>query len=146
LNKQNLKICLKPATPNDWKVIRNIRKIVFGNELHISENEIFDNNDDRLEQFLIVLDDLPIGSLRINHNENFSKIERMAILKEYRNCGYGTTILDQIHEYCISKNIQKIVLDSIYDVRGFYAKCGYLESGFIFNRVGIPHIKMYLDL
>ena len=146
MNKQNLKIFLKHATPDDFKIIRDIRKIVFGAELHISENEIFDNNDERLEQFLIVLGDLPIGSLRINHNDNFSKIERMAILKKYRNYGYGKNALDQIHKYCISKNIQKIVLDSIYDVRGFYTKCGYLETGSIFNRVGIAHIKMYLDL
>ena len=43
-----------------------------------------------------------------------------------------------------SKNYSKMFLDSIYSVRNFYKKCGFIEEGEIFQRVGIDHIRMSL--
>ena len=46
----------------------------------------------------------------------------------------------------MTKNESKIFLDSIYDVRGFYRKCGFSEIGMVFERVGLLHIRMELEL
>ena len=40
----------------------------------------------------------------------------------------------------------QIILDSIYSVREFYKKCGFIEEGDVFQRVGIDHIRMSLTL
>ena len=46
----------------------------------------------------------------------------------------------------MTKNESKIFLDSIYDVKSFYIKCGFGEIGTVFERVGLPHIRMELEL
>lgn len=139
-------INIEEATRSDWPTIKQIRKKVFGSELNISEKEIFDSNDTLAAQFLIKLNDNVIGTLRLRQVGKVSKIERMAILKEYRMQGYGLKSLEEIIQYCRERKIGKIILDSMYDVKSFYKKCGFVESGQIFTRVGIPHIEMYLDL
>ena len=68
----------------------------------------------------------------------------MAILKEFRAKNYGKNCILQITEYYSKKNFSRIILDSIYSVRGFYKKCGFIEEGEIFQRVGIDHIRMSL--
>lgn len=139
-------ISIEKATSSDWPTIKQIRKEIFGSEFNISENEIFDSNDELATQFLIKLDDAVIGTLRLRCACKVSKIERMGILKEYRGQGYGFKSLEKITQYCRERKTEKIILDSIYDVKSFYEKYGFVESGQIFTRVGIPHIEMYLDL
>ena len=39
-----------------------------------------------------------------------------------------------------------IFLDSIYDIRDFYKKCGFTEIGSVFERVGLPHIRMEMSI
>ena len=39
-----------------------------------------------------------------------------------------------------------MILDSIYSARDFYKKCGFLEEGEIFQRVGIDHVRMSLTM
>ena len=71
------------------------------------------------------------------------KLERMAILKEFR-----TKIMETL--YFTIKRILFCIrfftnnLDSIYSVKDFYKKCGFIEEGEIFKRVGIDHIRMSL--
>jgi predicted GNAT family N-acyltransferase len=70
----------------------------------------------------------------------------MAILKKFRMKNFGKNCILKIREYYSSKNFSQLVLDSIYSVRGFYKKCGFIEEGHIFKRVGIDHIRMSLTL
>lgn len=130
---------------SEFKKIKPIRKQVFV-ELGIGEEHIFDSDDLLCDQILIRLDDVPIGSARIRYEETTARIERMGILKEYRNKGYGKISLENIIQYCKARNVNKIILDSIYAVRLFYGKCGFVEQGIVFSKVGIPHMTMYLDL
>ena len=130
----------------DFLHIRHIRKSVFNTELGISESELFDKNDETCDHFLIFNGEKIVGSVRIRSIENTIKLERMAILKEFRTKNYGKNCLLQIKEYYSTKNSSRIILDSIYSVRGFYKKCGFVEEGEIFQRVGIDHIRMSLTL
>ena len=128
----------------DFLHIKNIRRIVFNTELGISENELFDKHDKTCDHFLIFNGEKIAGSVRIRCMENTAKLERMAILKEFRTKNYGKNCIFQIKEYYSTKNFSRIILDSIYSVRGFYKKCGFIEEGEIFQRVGIDHIRMSL--
>ena len=130
----------------DFSHIRNIRKSVFNIELGISESELFDKNDETCDHFLIFDGKKIAGSVRIHSMNATIKLERMAILKEFRTKNYGKNCILQIKEYYSTKNFSRIILDSIYSVRGFYKKCGFTEEGEIFQRVGIDHIRMSLTL
>jgi len=126
--------------------IKEIRKIVFNTELNIPESCLFDEYDHTCDQFLIKNNEMPIGALRLRKENNFIKLERMAILPKFRKMSFGIKAVGEVKKYCTTKGESKIFLDSIYDVKDFYKKCGFSEEGLIFIRVGMPHIRMSVFL
>ena len=130
----------------DFSHIRNIRKTVFYVELGISESELFDKYDESCDHFLIFDGKNIVGSVRVISIDEKIKIERMAILKNFRTKNHGKTCISHLKEYYSTKEFSKIILDSIYSVKGFYQKCGFIEEGMLFQRVGIDHIRMSLTL
>ena len=131
---------------DDFTKVQSIRNKIFHKELGLSLNEIFDEDDKVLEQFLIINDDDIIDTFRLRKTNNFHKIERMGILQKHRSKNLGRLALDEIKKYSKKEGKSKIILDSIYDVRYFYAKSGLVQIGEIYFKVGIPHINMYFDL
>ena len=133
--------------PNEnTKEIKEIRKVVFTDELNIPESYLFDKYDKTCDQFLIKNGEITVGALRLRKENNAIKLERMAILSEYRKMSFGIKAIYEVKKYCITKSESKIFLDSIYDIRDFYKKCGFVEIGGIFERVGLPHIKMEMSI
>ncbi len=130
----------------DFSHIRNIRKTVFYIELGISESELFDKYDESCDHFLIFDGKNIVGSVRVISIDKKIKIERMAILKNFRTKNHGETCISQLKEYYSTRGFSKIILDSIYSVKKFYQKCGFIEEGTIFQRVGIDHIRMSFTL
>jgi len=130
----------------DFSIIRNIRKNVFTLELGIPEVELFDDHDETCDHFILFDGTNVVGSLRFIQIKQMIKLERMAILEKYRKKQYGKNSISQLIEYYNSQNFSKIILDSIYSVKNFYKKCGFVEEGEIFQRVGIDHIRMSLTL
>ena len=128
----------------DFLIIENIRKEVFADELNIPVSELFDDLDNSCDHFLIFDSVNIVGSVRIVLIDDKVKLERMAILNEYRTKGYGRLCISQIKEYYSALGFSQIILDSIYSVKNFYKKCGFIEEGKIFQRVGIDHIRMSL--
>ena len=112
----------------------------------ISKQELFDKNDETCDHFLIFDGKEIAGSVRILSMENVVKLERMAILKDFRTKNYGKNCIFQLKEYYSEHGFSQIILDSIYSVREFYKKCGFIEEGDVFQRVGIDHIRMSLTL
>lgn len=131
---------------HDFEIIRNIRKNVFADELRISESELFDEYDETCDHFVIFDEKNIVGAVRFVLLEKNIKLERMAILSEFRTKNYGKNTIIQLKEYYHARGYTKIILDSIYSVNGFYKKCGFLEEGGIFQRVGIDHIRMSLTM
>ncbi len=128
----------------DFSLIQHIRKIVFSDELQISESELFDDFDHSCDHFLIFNGENIVGSVRIIIIDDKIKLERMAILKEYRTKNYGKLCISQLKEYYSALGFTQIIRDSIYSVKNFYQKCGFIEEGKISKRVGIDHIRMSL--
>ena len=130
---------------NDFNTIQEIRDEIFGKELRIPKNDIFDKEDEQLDQFLILHDGKSIGTFRLKEDGNAYKIERMGILPQYRSKGFGMLALEKIKNYSKQNNKTKIILDSIYEVKGFYAKSGFIQIGGKYSKVNIPHVHMYLE-
>ena len=131
---------------SDFLKVRKIRKTIFSDEMGISESELFDRFDETADHFLFVEQDNVIGSVRLIQVENSVKLERMAIYTEYRQHNFGYDAIKQIINHYKEKSTEKIILDSIYDIRNFYKKCGFTEVVKVFDRVGLPHITMELSL
>ena len=131
---------------DDIAQVQDIRIKIFNDELGLSNSDIFDEDDNDLEQFLIICDGNTMGTFRLRNVGSSHKIERMGILSKYRSKGFGKLSLDKIKSYSKKANKSKIVLDSIYDVRNFYAKSGFVQFGDIYCKVGIPHVNMYFDV
>ena len=130
----------------NFSYIKNIRKIVFSEEIGISESELFDKYDETCDHFLIFDEKNIVGSVRVILIEPQIKIERMVILKNFRLKNHGKNCILQIIDYYHSKGYSQVILDSIYSISKFYKKCGFIEEGIIFQRVGIDHIRMTLTL
>ena len=128
------------------KEIKEIRKVVFTDELNIPESHLFDEYDKTCEQFLIKNDEITVGALRLRKENNIIKLERMAILAKFRKMSFGIKAINEVKKHCIIKSESKIFLDSIYDIRDFYKKCGFTEIGDIFERVGLRHIRMEMSI
>ena len=131
---------------NNFSIIRNVRKNVFADELGISESKLFDKYDEICDHFILFDGKNAVGAVRFMLYEKTIKLERMAILQEYRTKNYGRDCILQLKEFYHAIGYTKIFLDSIYSVRNFYKKCGFLEEGKIFQRVGIDHIRMSLTM
>ncbi len=140
-----MKISIEKIPYSRFDVVKEIRKKIF-EELGIDKDSIFDSDDKSSDQILIMLRDIPIGTARLQYDEKIARLERMGILKKYRKNGYGRLAMEKIILYCKSKKMKRIILHSIYDVKGFYQKSGFRETGSVFTRVGIPHVTMYVDL
>jgi predicted GNAT family N-acyltransferase len=119
---------------------------VFTDELGISESELFDEYDETCDHFILFDGKNIVGAVRFVLLEKNIKLERMVILSEFRTKNYGKNSIIQLKEYYHTQGYTQIILDSIYSVRGFYRKCGFLDDGEIFQRVGIDHIRMSLDI
>ena len=126
--------------------VRSVRIKIFNKELGLANSDIFDDDDKKLEQFLIISDEKIVGTFRLRETSDSYKIERMGILSEYRSKGFGKLTLEEIKAYSKKTDKLKIILDSIYDVRNFYAKSGFVQIGEVYSKVEIPHVKMYFEL
>jgi len=140
----NLKIRQINFSDKEFLNIKKIRKTIFSDEMGISESELFDKFDETSDHFLFLDQNCVIGSVRLRQIENNIKLERMAIYTEFRNQHFGYDAIRQIIDHYRERKIEKIILDSIYDVKDFYKKCGFTEVSQIFDRVGLPHITMEL--
>jgi len=135
----------KVNTKKTLEQVFNIRKKVFIDEQKVPVEIEMDKFDRTSDHFIAYLNKKPVGCARIRYND-FAKLERIAILKEHRNKGYGTQLTKYLIQYCKNKKIKKIVIHSQMYVLGFYKKFGFKTVGEPFDEAGIKHVKMILEL
>lgn len=124
-----------------------IRNEVFCIEQNISKEEEFDGLDELSTLFVLYLESNPIGAARLRILDDFTwKIERLSILKEYRNKSYGSFLLNYLENYIKSLNFYDITLNAQESAEIFYLKHNYNTIGDYFLEANIKHIKMNKNL
>lgn len=122
---------------------RLIREEVFMKEQGF-QNE-FDEDDKRLWEFVLYLDDVPISTCRIKpiDPETF-KIERVAVRKAYRGQKVGSYTVKFATNKIISLGGRKAVIYSQADKTEFYYKLGFRLNEEVepFLDEGVPHVEM----
>ena len=134
----NLKIQLV-KTKKEYSDILDIRKNVFVEEQRVPLSIEIEHEDDS-SHVICYLNEKPVGTGRWRQSSFGIKLERFAVLKQYRNCGIGKEIVYFILSQ-ISSN-KTIYLHAQEAVINFYKKLGFTVSGKQFYEADILHSKM----
>lgn len=129
---------------DEMNVSFKIRKKVFCEEQMISEEIEFDNLDHLCEHFLIYKENKAIATARVREKSDLIfKIERVAVLLEYRKLKVGTLLITEIVNYYHKINKKNsIILNSQVAVEDFYKSLNFTSYGDRFLEDGILHIAM----
>ena len=120
-----------------------VRKDVFVEQQGILETLVFDDLEAEAMHIIVAQGEQTIGTARIRFlDTGEAKLERMAVLKAFRDSGIGKGIISFVVEELTSRRVEKLVLHAQHEVVGFYNKCGFEEAGSPFWEAGIKHIKM----
>lgn len=118
-----------------------IRYTVFVREQNVPENLELDQRDPFCTHLILELKHNPIGTGRIDL-EKGGKIGRLAILKEFRNQGYGKIMINQLETIAREKSLNSVWLNAQKSSLYFYQKLGYEVDSNEFMEANIIHVKM----
>ena len=129
----------------DMMHVLDIRQKVFIDEQDCPYDiEVVEEEEKEAKHFLICYKEKPVGTLRYRQTgEREFKLERFAILKEYRGKGYGK----QAFAYLVNKleedyNPCTIYFNAQYHLLEYYQKLGFKSEGETFMEANIKHIRM----
>lgn len=152
MNSVKIKIC---TTKRDLNSVRLIRKKVFVQEQCIFAKIVFDKLDEQAEHILLRYKNTAVGTARIRFIDLKAKLERIAVLKDYRSKGLGKKLIKFAISYCKKKIVEKqnkkerikeIYMHAQYYLKDYYKKLGFKERGKPFKEANILHIDMYYPL
>jgi predicted GNAT family N-acyltransferase len=133
----------------DLKAAFDIRVQVFVQEQGVPlEDELdqFDTLNGLCKHILVHYNGKPVGTGRIRVVEGVGKLERICILKPYRQLGLGKVIINALEELAEEMGLSQVKLHGQTQAEGFYQKLGYRTSSNIFMEDGIPHVLMLKEL
>lgn len=126
--------------------VLKIREIVFILGQNVDWEEEMDGLDDKATHIIAVLDGKAVGCARIRFIEDKAKLERIAVLGEYRRQGIGKAITDYMVEIARKKKVREAYMHAQIYANDFYEKCGFKARGKEFMEAGIAHKEMYMSL
>ena len=121
----------------------NLRRTVFIEEQNVPENEEVDGDDPNCDHILLTISDDPVGAARLKYYDNFVKVQRVCVLKNYRGQGIGSNIINFIIKHIEKNDIRNSVrLGSQIHALEFYKGLGFVEFGEEYLDAGILHKDM----
>lgn len=118
----------------------NIRKAVFIEEQSVPA-EIEYEYEEEGHYYLLFHDQIPIATARWRETQGGIKLERFALLKEFRNRGLGSILLEEV--LADVKPLGKVIyLHSQVTAVNYYKRAGFVASGDLFSEADIEHIRM----
>ena len=121
-----------------------IRRKVFVVEQQVSREEEYDSFEESSVHYVVFVDEMPVGTARWRITKDGIKLERFAVLKEFRNSGAGTAVLKQVLND-VKPLGKKIYLNAQITAVNFYLKEGFITEGDEFIEANIRHYKMTLQ-
>ena len=122
-----------------------IREVVFVVEQECPQEEEFDEFDDHSTHFIAYQEGSPVGCCRYRNTEKGIKLERFAVLKEYRGKGVGKrlvqTALGNIEASQPSAGTL-LYLHAQIPAMALYTRFGFHSVGEKFQEAGLDHYEM----
>jgi len=127
-------------TKKEHEMCLAIRRQVFILEQNISKQIETDDHLVNATHILAFSKEKAVGTARYRRTDSGIKLERFAVLKQFRNLGIGKALVLFILEKL--KNEKFIYLIAQESVIGFYDNLGFDPIGEFFYEAKIPHQKM----
>ena len=99
--------------------------------------------EDESTHFLATVDDVPAGAARWRKTNKGYKLERFAVLNEFRGIGVGQELVKAVLAN-LPTDADYIYLHAQIQAMGLYRKLGFEPIGSEFEEAGIRHYKMVL--
>ncbi|MBD3275303.1 MAG: GNAT family N-acetyltransferase [Candidatus Marinimicrobia bacterium] len=132
---------------SDLRKALDIRFRVFVDEQNVPKDLEQDGLDRECLHFLAFADNVPVGTGRLREiDAGTVKIERMAVLQNYRNMGIGRQLLDRMLQHIRSAGYENIVLHAQAPAAEFYQRAGFQPQGDTFYEADIPHLRMVMQV
>jgi len=122
-----------------------IRTKVFVEEQHVDPKLEYDDFEEEAQHYLVFLNKKPVATARWRETEKGIKLERFAVLKEYRNTGVGAELLKVVVDD-VKKTKKAIYLHAQLRAVPFYERHGFIKTGEPFTEANIEHYKMTLKI
>ena len=120
----------------------SIRRKVFVEEQGVDPDLEYDK-EDQAHHYLLILAGRPIATARWRETGKGIKLERFAVLPEFRNRGFGEIILEEVLKD-VRPMDKTIYLHSQSRAVPFYERNGFVKEGEMFVEAGIEHYYMKL--
>ena len=103
------------------------------------------NQEEESHHYLLLIAGKPIATARWRETEKGIKLERFAVLPEFRNRGFGQIILKEVMKDVISLG-KTIYLHSQLRALPFYERNGFRKEGPVFYEANMEHYLMTFQL
>jgi len=123
------------------KTGNQIRQKVFVEEQKVDPKLEYDEFEKESQFYMLFVDEQPAGTARWRHTEKGIKLERFAVLKEYRNKGYGSELLKDVMKDIVPLK-KTIYLHSQLKAVNYYQRIGFKAEGPQFLEANIWHYMM----
>ena len=124
-----------------WLVLRKPINMEKG-----TERDKYDEDYSSLH-FIAVYEERIIGSARLRKlSTELGSIAYLAVLPEFQLQGIGTALIKKIIEIAKQKQLESLRVMTRISAYQFYKKVGFIETGEVFQFLGIPHQFMYFNL
>jgi predicted GNAT family N-acyltransferase len=135
----------KVKTKSEIDSIFSIRNRVFVVEQNVDAAEEYDEDDQKCTHFVAYCNGEACGTARWRFKDKgIIKLERFAVLKEYRNTGVGAALVKAVLQDL--PYASKIMLHAQLHAVPFYEKMGFKSYGPQFEEAGIQHFAMNIGL
>ena len=132
---------------NNYKDAIKIRKKVFVEEQLVPQELEIDDLEDQTLHVIGYLENKAVSTARIyKKNATTFKIQRVAVLRDFRKKNLGHELMMEIERYAKAKEFSTLMLDAQDHALTFYEKLGYQVEGEGFMDAGIPHHLMIKKL
>ncbi|MCX6246299.1 MAG: GNAT family N-acetyltransferase [Bacteroidetes bacterium] len=122
----------------------SIRKKVFVEEEGVDAGLEYDHEEEA-HHYLLMMAGKALATARWRETEKGIKLERFAVLQEFRNRGLGGIILKEVLKDVIPLG-KAIYLHSQLRAVPFYERNGFVTEGDLFFEAGIGHYRMELKM
>ncbi|MGB3404615.1 MAG: GNAT family N-acetyltransferase [Microcoleaceae cyanobacterium] len=123
--------------------IQAIRHQVFEVEQNIDHHLEFDGKDEKAQHLLAYWQQQPVGTSRIRYlSPKTAKIERLAVLKEFRGQGIATKLMEFAQLTLQNTEVKEVIVHAQEYIKNLYLNLGFKVIGDRFYEANIPHLKM----
>lgn len=119
-----------------------IRLKVFVEEQGVPRENEIDEYEDDSDHIVLYEEHKPAATGRLRIICGDARLQRICVLKEYRELGLGKAIIEYLESMAKEKGCKTAILGAQVQAKGFYEKLGYTQSSDLFLDEGIPHVEM----